>query len=242
MSTSRITCALKRIPVICYNQFTQYRRKTQRNPNNLRPLCTSAPAPLSFSVGLWNCQSTVNKVDFILAFATQSTLSILALTETCIHPEDTATSAALSNNFSFSFSPSNSNILVTPLHVSDHYFVQFNMTLPSILKHTPPLVSFRCNLFLFSLSPSHLATAVSTSLPTQNVFSTLDVNTATDTLSSTSTTCLDSICPLSSRPEHMTPPSPWLSDILREYQTDLRMVEMRWRKSKDPADLEQAAG
>ncbi|XP_051574271.1 uncharacterized protein LOC127452691 [Myxocyprinus asiaticus] len=105
MSTSRITHAFKHIPVICYRPFTRYRCKTKRNPHNLRPLCTSAPAPLSFSVGLWNCQSAVNKADFIPAFATQSTLSILALTETWIRPEDTATPGALSNNFSFSHTP-----------------------------------------------------------------------------------------------------------------------------------------
>ncbi|XP_051501335.1 uncharacterized protein LOC127410224 isoform X1 [Myxocyprinus asiaticus] len=134
----------------------------------------------------------------------------------------------------------NSNILVTPLHVSDHYFVQFNMTLPSTLKQTPPLVSFCRNIR--SLSPSRLSTAVSTTLPTQNVFSTLDVNTATDTQSSTLTTCLDNICPLSSRPACTTPPSPWLSDILCEHRTDLREAERRWLKSKDPEDLEQAAG
>ncbi|XP_051962629.1 uncharacterized protein LOC127629569 [Xyrauchen texanus] len=130
-----------------------------------------------------------------------------------------------------------SNILVTPLHVSDHYFVQFNMILPSIVKPTPPLVSFRRNLR--SLSPSRLSTDVSSSLPTINVFSMLDVNTATDTLSSTLTTCLDNICPLSSRPARTTPPSPWLSDVLREHRTDLRAAERRWRKSKDPADLAQ---
>ncbi|XP_051564072.1 uncharacterized protein LOC127446834 [Myxocyprinus asiaticus] len=360
MFTSRITHAFKHIPVICYRPFTRYRCKTKRNPHNLWPLCTIAPAPLSFSVGLWNCQSAVNKADFIPAFATQSTLSILALTETWIRPEDTATPAALSNNFShtprhtsrgggtgllihnnwtfslqssqcnntsfefhaittmqptkihvvviyhppgqltnfleeldvllsslpedgrplvvlgdfnihqdkpqatelntllasfdleklhttathrsgnkldliFTRNCTNSNILVTPLHVSDHYFVQFNMTLPSTLKQTPPLVSFRRNLH--SLSPSRLSTAVSTSLTTPNAFTMLNVNTATDTLSSTLTTCLDNICPISSRPARATPPSPWLSDVLREHQTDLRAAERRWRKSKDPADL-----
>ncbi|XP_051566468.1 uncharacterized protein LOC127448171 [Myxocyprinus asiaticus] len=106
MSTSRIKHAFKHIPFICYRPFTRYRCKTKHNPHNLRPFCTSAPAPFSFSVGLWNCQSAVNKADFIPAFATQSTLSILALTETWISPEDTATPAALSNN-TFSHTPRN---------------------------------------------------------------------------------------------------------------------------------------
>ncbi len=56
-------------------------------------------------MALWNCQSAVNKADFISAFSLQSTLSILGLTETWIRPEDSATPAALSNNFSFSHTP-----------------------------------------------------------------------------------------------------------------------------------------
>ncbi len=42
-------------------------------------------------MALWNCQSAVNKADFISAFSVQSTLSILGLTETWIRPEDSAT-------------------------------------------------------------------------------------------------------------------------------------------------------
>ncbi len=79
-------------------------RRRQRNPVNLRPISPST-TPLSFSVGLWNCQSAVNKADFISAFSLQSTLSILDLTETWIRPEDSATPAALSHNFSFSHTP-----------------------------------------------------------------------------------------------------------------------------------------
>ncbi len=80
-------------------------RRRQRNPANLRPIATSSTTPLSFSVGLWNCQSAVNKADFISAFSLQSTLSILGLTETWIRPEASATPAALSHNFSFSHTP-----------------------------------------------------------------------------------------------------------------------------------------
>ncbi len=39
--------------------------RRQRNPNNLRTLPMSANTLLSFSIGLWNCQSAVNKADFI---------------------------------------------------------------------------------------------------------------------------------------------------------------------------------
>ncbi len=52
-------------------------------------------------MGLWNCQSAVNKADFISAFSLQSTLSILGLTETWICPEDSATQL-LSLRISFS--------------------------------------------------------------------------------------------------------------------------------------------
>ncbi len=92
------------IPVLSQPHSTITRRR-QRNPANLRPISTSSTTPLSFSVGLWNCQSAVNKADFISAFSLQATLSILGLTETWIRPEDSATPAALSHNFSFSHTP-----------------------------------------------------------------------------------------------------------------------------------------
>ncbi len=75
------------------------------NLAHLHSICTSSSLPLSFSVGLWNCQSMVNKADLIPAIASQTALSILGLTETWLHPEDSATPAALSNNFSFSHTP-----------------------------------------------------------------------------------------------------------------------------------------
>ena len=92
------------IPVIS-RQRPFITRKRLRNTANLRPILSSSYTPLSLSVGLWNCQSAVNKADFIPAFASHSTLSILGLTETWILPEDSATPVALSSNFSFSHSP-----------------------------------------------------------------------------------------------------------------------------------------
>ncbi len=94
----------KTIPVVSRPRSNITRRR-QRNLANLRPISTSSTTPLSFSMALWNCQSAVNKADFISAFSLQSTLSILGLTETWIRPEDSATPAALSNNFSFSHTP-----------------------------------------------------------------------------------------------------------------------------------------
>ncbi len=81
------------------------KRRRQRNLAHLRPICTSFSLPLSFSMGLWNCKSAVNKADLILAIASQTALNILVLNETWIRPEDSATPAALSNNFYFSHPP-----------------------------------------------------------------------------------------------------------------------------------------
>ncbi len=99
-STS-IMC-FKPIPVVSQPRSNITRK---RNPANIRPISTSSTTPLSFYMALWNCQSAVNKADLISAFSLQSTLSILGLTETWIRPEDSATPAALSNNFSFSHTP-----------------------------------------------------------------------------------------------------------------------------------------
>ncbi len=94
----------KTIPVVSRPRTNTTHRR-QHNPANLRPSSTSSTTHLSFSMALWNCQSAVNKADFISAFSLQSTLSVLGLTETWIHPEDSATPAALSNNLSFSHTP-----------------------------------------------------------------------------------------------------------------------------------------
>ncbi len=96
-------------------------------------------------------------------------------------------------------------------------------------------VTFRRNLR--SLSPYHLSSVVSSSLPSPTHFSSLDVNAATDILCSTFTSCLDDICPLSSRPARTAPSNSWLSDVLREHRTKLRAAERKWCKSKDPSDL-----
>ncbi|KAF4071961.1 hypothetical protein AMELA_G00268930, partial [Ameiurus melas] len=90
------------IPVICHRRRRWHSPKNGRNLDNLRCLNAASAGSISFSIGLWNCQSAVNKADFISAFATHSNLSVLALTETCIHAENTATPAALASNFNFS--------------------------------------------------------------------------------------------------------------------------------------------
>ncbi len=100
---------------------------------------------------------------------------------------------------------------------------------------TPLPVTFRRNLRC--LSPSHFSSVVSSSLPSPTLFSSLDVNAATDTLCSTLTSCLDDICLLSSRPARTAPSNPWLSDVLREHRTRLWAAERKWQKSNDLSDL-----
>ncbi|XP_073668112.1 uncharacterized protein [Paramisgurnus dabryanus] len=338
-------------------------RRRGRNINNLRTLPPSTIASLSLPIGLWNCQSAVNKADFITAIASHSGLSVLALTETWIKPEDTATPAALSNNYTFSHSPrttgrgggtgllipkdwkfqqqtpscdSNSfeshivtiihptkmhflviyrppgqlghfleeldvllssfpedgtplvvlgdfnihlekpqaadfntltasfdlkrvptspthrsgNLLdliytrccstyhtqVTPLHTSDHFLITLDLDLtPPVATYDPPLVTFRRNLR--TLSPSRLSSAIVSTLPASSQLSLLDTDNATDTLCSTLTSCLDTLCPLTSGPARVTPPAPWLTEVLREHRSTLRATERKWRRSNDPSDL-----
>ncbi len=266
-------------------------------------------------MGLWHCQSVVNKADLIPAIASQTALNILGLTEIGIRQKDSATPAALSNNLSFSHTPCQvrkgegtgllisknwkystytplcnnhsleshaitvtapvklhvvviyrppgqlgtfleeldgllssfpedgsplivfgdfhihldrpyaanfhsllasfdlkrltttsthksgsqldliytrncvaDNVLVKPLYTSDHYFITFNLHLTTSEPPTSLPFTFRQNCC--SLSSSHLTSVVSSFLPSPNHFSDLDVNTATDTLSSTLTSCL----------------------------------------------------
>ncbi len=93
------------IPTITTTRKPHITHYRQRNPNNLRTLPMSANTLLSFSIGLWNCQSAVNKADFITSISIYSRLNLMALIETWIKPEDNSTPAALSNNFSFSHTP-----------------------------------------------------------------------------------------------------------------------------------------
>ena len=130
---------------------------------------------------------------------------------------------------------STDHTLVTLLHTSDPFLLTLNLNLPQNTTHTPPQVTFRRNLR--SLSPSRLSSLVSSTLPPPDQLSTLDTNSATDTLFSTITICLDNFCPLSSRPARATPSASWLSDVLREHRSKLRGAERKWHKSKDPTDL-----
>ncbi|KAJ8398694.1 hypothetical protein AAFF_G00418910, partial [Aldrovandia affinis] len=87
---------------------TRFQRRTlprQRNPSNLSypplTLCDS----FTISGGLWNCRSATQKADFISAYASLLSLQFLALSETWISPDNSATPAALSSAYSFSHTP-----------------------------------------------------------------------------------------------------------------------------------------
>ncbi len=75
--------------------------------------------------------------------------------------------------------------LAKHLDISAHFFVIFNLHITTRVPPIPLPVTFRQNLR--SLSPFHLFPVVSSSLPSPTYFSSLDVNIASDTLSSTLT-------------------------------------------------------
>ncbi|KAK1802744.1 hypothetical protein P4O66_021282, partial [Electrophorus voltai] len=75
-----------------------------RNLSNLTDPQRFIPSHIVVAGGLWNCQSAVQKADFISALASLHFLHFLALTETWISPENSATLAALSSAFSFTHS------------------------------------------------------------------------------------------------------------------------------------------
>ncbi len=142
------------------------------------------------------------------------------LTTTCMHK---------SGNQLYLICPRNctvDNILVQPLHISDDFFITFTLHFATWVPPTPLPVTFRRNLC--SLSPSHLSSVVSSSLPLPYPF-------------------LISGCECSywhfmlylnllSR-RHLSsllPSNPWLSDVVREHWTRLAG---KWRKSNNPSDL-----
>jgi len=129
---------------------------------------------------------------------------------------------------------------VTPLQFSDHYFIQFRVSLPRRPSASAPMVYFCRNLR--NLSPTRFSSVVASALPTSNTFSDLEVNDATESLCSTLSSSLDSLCPLSTKPAWSSQSHPWLNDTLRALRTNLRAAERKWHKSKDPADLAKTPG
>ncbi|KAL7851889.1 hypothetical protein SRHO_G00176740 [Serrasalmus rhombeus] len=352
------------ISVICGLHRRRKITHRRQDHSNLRRLRQTTPTAASFSVGLWNCQSAVNKADFIASYANHLSLQLLALTETWIKPENTATPAALSNNYSFSHTsrpsgrgggtgllianglkhtpllPTNTytsfeyhatlvntpaklgiiviyrppgqmgeftneldmllssipdqdcpmlilgdmnihldspcstdfislmhsfdleqvpsppthkagknldliftrkcdtdSLTVTPLHLSDHYFIQLNVCIEKKTKTAPTMVSFRRNLR--DLSADQYSSLVTDNMPPPDSFSSLNVNDATDALCSTLSSCLDDLCPLTTRVMRSNKPQPWLkNDTVRELRSRLRAAERKWREKRIHADLQ----
>ncbi|KAK3565278.1 hypothetical protein QTP86_004283 [Hemibagrus guttatus] len=287
--------------------------------------------------GLWKCQSAVRKADFISALASHYSFDFLALTETWIPPQNTATPAALSSAYTFSHSPRESgrgggtvsvtspinlfiiviyrppgplgnfldemdtllsvfpsdstpltvfgdfnlpsdklhssgllallnsfslsfnscppthkegNVLylvfthpspatdmtVTPLHISDHHLVSFTITLPVLPKRNSQHLSLTCRN-LHSISPSSVASCTLSSLPDHESFSSLPLDSATDTLLSSLSLTMDLLCPLSTIRKKNSSTAPWLSDVLRNNRRELRSAARKWKKSKLDTDL-----
>ncbi|XP_075313226.1 uncharacterized protein LOC142373735 [Odontesthes bonariensis] len=80
-------------------------RPRGRDPTNLIHPSLSTHIEQVVAGGLWNCQSAVQKAEFISGYASMLFLNFLALTETWITPENTATPTALSDVYSFSHTP-----------------------------------------------------------------------------------------------------------------------------------------
>ncbi|KAI4892629.1 hypothetical protein NFI96_034103 [Prochilodus magdalenae] len=129
------------------------------------------------------------------------------------------------------------DVTVTPLHCSDHYFLSFSLSCPALPVHITPSHSSFTRRNLRSVSPSSLASTILTTLPHPDSFSTLSLNTATDTLLSSLSSAFNHLCPLSPRPTRSSPPAPWLSDVLRNNWRELRRAERKWRRSQLDSDL-----
>ncbi|KAK3572784.1 hypothetical protein QTP86_007389 [Hemibagrus guttatus] len=128
------------------------------------------------------------------------------------------------------------DMTATPLHISDHHLVSFTITLPILPKRNSQHLSLtRRNLH--SISPSSVASCTLSSLPDHDSFSSLPLDSATDTLLSSLSTTMDLLCPLSTICRKNFPTAPWLLDVLRNNRRELRSAARKWKKSKLNTDL-----
>ncbi|KAK3572868.1 hypothetical protein QTP86_009055 [Hemibagrus guttatus] len=128
------------------------------------------------------------------------------------------------------------DMTATPLHISDHYLMSFTITLPILPKrNSQHLPVTRRNLH--SISPSSVASCTLSSLPDHDSFSFLPLDSATDTFLYSLSSTMDLLCPLSTIHRKNSYPTPWLSDMLRNNQRELRSAERKWKKSKLDTDL-----
>ncbi|KAK3518758.1 hypothetical protein QTP70_011412 [Hemibagrus guttatus] len=165
-------------------------------------------------------------------------------------PSDKLHSSGLLNSFSLSFNScppthKEGNVLdllfthpspatdmtATPLHISDHHLVSFTITLPILPKRKSQHLSLtRRNLH--SISPSSVASCTLSSLPDHDSFSSLPLDSATDTFLSSISSTMDLLCPLSTIRRKNSSTAPWLSDVLRNNRRELRSAVRKWKKSK----------
>ncbi|KAM9397486.1 uncharacterized protein ACWYII_032734 [Salvelinus alpinus] len=171
------------------------------------------------------------------SFLSASFLPLLSSFDLTLSPSPPTHKAGNTLDLIFTRCCSSTNLIATPLQVSDHYLVSFSLSLSSNTSHTAPtrMVSRRPNLR--SLSPATLSSSILSSLPSAQTFSNLSPDSASSTLLSSLSASFDSLCPLSSRPARSSPPAPWLDDSLRAHRTGLRAAEQKWRKTRLPADL-----
>ncbi|KAK3561324.1 hypothetical protein QTP86_030626 [Hemibagrus guttatus] len=128
------------------------------------------------------------------------------------------------------------DMTATPLHISDHHLVSFTITLPVLPKRNSQHLSLtRQNLH--SICPSSVASCTLSSLPDHKSFSSLPLDSATDTLLSSLSSTMDLLCPLSTIHRKNSSTAPWLSDVLRNNQRELRSAARKWKKSKLDTDL-----
>ncbi|KAK3542476.1 hypothetical protein QTP86_027739 [Hemibagrus guttatus] len=128
------------------------------------------------------------------------------------------------------------DMTATPLQISDHHLVSFTITLPILPKRNSQHLSLtRRNLH--SISPSSVASCTLSSLPDHESFSSLPLDSATDTLLSSLSSTMDLLCPLSTIRKKNSSTAPWLSDVLHNSRRELRSAARKWKKSKLDTDL-----
>ena len=171
------------------------------------------------------------------SFLSASFFPLLSSFDLTLSPSPPTHKAGNTLDLIFTRCCSSTNLIATPLQVSDHYLVSFSLSLSSNTSHSAPtrMVLRRPNLR--SLSPATLSSSILSSLPSAQTFSNLSPDSASSTLLSSLSASFDFLCPLSSRPARSSPPAPWLDDSLRAHRTGLRAAERKWRKTRLPADL-----
>ncbi|KAK3565328.1 hypothetical protein QTP86_005496 [Hemibagrus guttatus] len=129
------------------------------------------------------------------------------------------------------------DMTATPFHISDHHLVSFTITLPILPKRNSQHLSLtRRNLH--SISPSSVASCtLSSSLLDHDSFSSLPLDSATDTLLSSLSSTMDLLCPLFTIHGKNSSTAPWLSDVLRNNRRELQSTARKWKKSKLDTDL-----